>query len=105
MKTILRMGLAWGTGALITSCGPYGPMHRWNDAGDYGCWFGYGHGGMLMGIIALIVLIVALYVIVQALKTKKAGGPAGETPLDILKKRYAKGEITKEEFDRIKQDL
>ena len=30
---------------------------------------------------------------------------ASETPLDILKARYAKGEIGKEEFEKMKKDL
>lgn len=93
----------------ITMCmGPNGPMtRRWDDTGPYGCGFGwgYGYGGMFMGIIILIALIAAAVFLFQYLKSKNAGGRIQETPLDILKKRYARGELTKEDFDRIRRDL
>jgi putative membrane protein len=36
---------------------------------------------------------------------RRDGGPAGETTLALLKRRYAKGEITKEEYEKIKKDI
>ena len=82
---------------LISMCsGPYGPM-----MGGYG----YGYGGMFMWILFLILLGVVIYFIVQNTRSKNLEGQSRETPIDILKKRYAKGEITKEDFDRMKNEL
>ncbi|OHD69649.1 MAG: hypothetical protein A2W19_01055 [Spirochaetes bacterium RBG_16_49_21] len=80
----------------------YGPMGRWGHMMDYG--YGYGFGGMFMGILFLIIIGVAIYFVFQNIKSR-SGGFGGESALDILKKRYAKGEITKEEFDKMKDDL
>ncbi|MGP8154498.1 MAG: SHOCT domain-containing protein [Smithella sp.] len=41
----------------------------------------------------------------QNSKTKSSGGTTQETPSDILNKRYAKEEITKEEYERMKKDV
>ncbi|MEN6373525.1 MAG: SHOCT domain-containing protein [Smithella sp.] len=91
---------------LLTMCyGPYGPMMGGGDrSGNYGCVFGYGYGGMFMWIIFLILVGLLIYFIVRNLKTKGSTMP-GESPVDILKRRYAKGEITKEEYEKIKKDI
>lgn len=93
---------------LVACTGPYGPMMGgWSNNGNYACPFGYGYGygGMFMWILFLIILGIVVYFIVQNLKTKKDIGQTTESPIEILKKRYAKGEITKEEFDRMKNEL
>ena len=64
-----------------------------------------GFGGMFMWILFVIIIGIVAYFIIQNSKTKSAGGTTQETPLDILKKRYAKGEITKEEYERMKKDV
>jgi len=71
---------------------------------------GYGYGSNPLGAIlslaswALILGGVALLV-VYFVRNAKSSSASSEAPLDILKARYARGEITKEQFDAIKRDL
>lgn len=53
-----------------------------------------------IGIILLVVIIWFFITYANKNQSRPSNqNPVDETPLDILKKRYAKGEITKEEFD------
>ncbi|MBE0431871.1 SHOCT domain-containing protein [candidate division WOR-3 bacterium] len=63
----------------------------------------WGYGGVLMWLILLVLIGVVVYFVVRSNKWPRRGGE--ETPLEILKKRYARGEITKDEYDRMKKDL
>jgi putative membrane protein len=58
-----------------------------------------------MWVILLIVIGLLIYFNVQARKTKGQTPTQNESPLDILKRRYAKGEVLREEYERMKQDL
>ncbi|MGM0551649.1 MAG: SHOCT domain-containing protein, partial [Bacteroidota bacterium] len=66
----------------------------------------FGHGwGMGFGwLIGLVVIILIVAFIVRTTQNRgKIQSP--ETPFDILKERYARGEINKEEFEAMKRDL
>jgi putative membrane protein len=66
----------------------------------------YGFGGIFMWLIFLALAIFIVYIFVsRSRKSGDSGRLPKETALDILKKRYAKGEITKEEFETMKKNI
>jgi putative membrane protein len=79
-------------------------------------WHGYyAMGGGLWRFVVAVVFGTAFFggaIALIAWAIHHAAGrhhddqpPSNKTPLDILKERYAKGEIGKEEYDRIRRDL
>ncbi len=69
--------------------------------------WGMGIFGGLWMILWWVLIIVAVVVLVRWLSGTGAGGgrPAGDSALAILRERYARGEIGKEEFESRKRDL
>ena len=70
----------------------------------------WGHISPFMGIFMLLfwgLVIFGVITAVRALTRSRddRGALPHETPLEILNKRYASGEIDQEEYQRIKKDL
>ena len=84
--------------------GGYGPQMMWWDGGWTMMFF-----GPLYMIIMLAVLVAAVVFLVRWL----GGGlpaagpmpPPSKTPLDILKERFARGEIDKQEYEERRRVL
>lgn len=77
---------------------PYGPHMGW--------W-----GGMFFGPLFMLLVVVAVVVTVVLLVRRPGASwqgtvpPTGRTPLDILKERYARGEIDKADYDERRRVL
>ncbi len=72
---------------------------------------GFGYGGFGMGIGMLLfwgLIIAAIVVLVRGFGGSSRGNAPRlpeKTALDILRERYARGEIDKAEFDEKRRDL
>ncbi len=63
-----------------------------------------------MNLIWFVLIAIIAIVIIRSLRHHEwyrgqGGASAKNDPLDIAKERYAKGEITKDEFEQLKKDL
>ena len=101
--TTLLAALSLAAPAWAQQAGPpYGPGMMWP-----GEWYGM----MFLGPLMMILFIAAIVVLV-VLAVRWLGGTGGAAPrgsqsraLEILKERFARGEIDKEEFEERRRAL
>ena len=75
---------------------------------------GFGGGGMFLMMIVLLLFFVGLVALVglgiwALVRSSRRGSAAplgtGGRALDVLQERYARGEITREQYEQMKRDL
>lgn len=99
---VLAPAWSWAQGPKTTDnyvCGEH--MMHWG-----GGWYGMVFGPLFM-LLALGVLIAVAVLVVRSLGGPWAGAEQQPalTPLDVLKERYARGEIDKDEFEERRRVL
>ena len=66
---------------------------------------GWGHGFVMAFFWVALVVVVVISVRALSGRSGDGNGSATRSALDILKERYARGEIGKDEFEQKKRDL
>ena len=88
-------GFGWG--------GMMGPWMMWGWRGPGGSGFGSCPWALWLGTVLQILLVVGAAVAAVVILSRSR--PFGDSPLEILRRRYAAGEISKEEFESARRTL
>lgn len=116
-KNKLQTGLTWSLIMLVLSniysssalaqSGRYGNWHmgRWM-MGEWGTgWFGMIFMLLFWGLIVVGLVFLIRWLIQTTGDRGNSGVSRDSNAMDILKERYARGEINRDEFESMKKDL
>jgi len=78
-------------------------MYGWWD-GSSAPWYGMIFGPLMMIIFIVLTVLIIAWVLRAVGLGRQATSPA-ETPLDVLKRRFARGEIDRPEYEERKKIL
>lgn len=74
-------------------------------------WTGWMHGGgwgfgiLFWIVIAAMVVLAIGWAVWQRTERPHDGSASRETPMEILQRRYARGDMSKEEYEQKRRDL
>lgn len=98
------VGIASGVGVPMAAWAQERPWDYWGMHPMWGVWGAWGFGMMLVMLVFWALVIVGLVLGIRWL-VAQGRGSRSDTALDILRQRYARGEINREEFEAKKRDL
>jgi putative membrane protein len=99
--------LFFGTTPALAQPGSYSDWHmgRWM-MGDWGMgWFGMIFMIIFWGLIIVGLVLLIRWLIQNTSSRASSDVSTGSKAMNILKERYAKGEINRDEFESMKKDL
>lgn len=74
-------------------------MYGYSYGNDYSVW------NFVFMVFMMVLVVAGIVAIVRRLGQNSTGSHHEETALELLQKRYAKGDIDKKEFAEIRKDL
>ena len=77
-------------------------MNNWNGFWGWGMGMGFIFMLLFWGFIVLGIAALIRWLMTQSLPSRSSGD---KTPLEIVRERYAGGEIDREEYEQKKHDL
>ena len=72
----------------------------WHTGEGMGWWMLFG------GLLSVVFWGAVIYLVVTLIRAPTRGRqPIHDDPVEILKRRYASGEIDRDEYERVRRDL